>query len=263
MSTISDRLREERLRLDLVQPEMADLGGVGKQSQINYESGKRQPDADYLSRIAAAGADVAYILTGKRTVPALPVIDTNVGLTIRRHYGPVLDLARQATGNDVSAVEERGDGDLGEEYARIPLYDARLAAGSGQQNDHEQITSRVAFRHDWLKQVGIHAATAVLARAEGDSMEPAIYSGDLILIDRSRSELPVRQRLPQDTRPASIYAILIDGMARVKRIERPAEEVLLLMSDNPAYGPEFLTGSAAQTITIIGEVVWSAHTWRE
>ena len=51
----------------MVQPEFADIAGVGKQSQINYESGKRQPDAAYLAAISAAGADVGYILTGERT----------------------------------------------------------------------------------------------------------------------------------------------------------------------------------------------------
>ncbi|REF69739.1 MULTISPECIES: helix-turn-helix domain-containing protein [Paracoccus] len=66
MSSFSDRLREERLRLNMVQPQLAEIGGVGKQSQINYESGKRQPDASYLAAIAAAGADVLYILTGER-----------------------------------------------------------------------------------------------------------------------------------------------------------------------------------------------------
>lgn len=44
-------VREERLRLNMVQPEFAELGGVGKQSQINYESGKRAPDASYLAAL--------------------------------------------------------------------------------------------------------------------------------------------------------------------------------------------------------------------
>jgi hypothetical protein len=35
-------------------------------SQVNYESGKRSPDAIYLYGVAQAGVDVGYILTGSR-----------------------------------------------------------------------------------------------------------------------------------------------------------------------------------------------------
>ncbi|CAD6876114.1 Phage repressor [Methylomonas fluvii] len=66
MSTFGDRLKEERERLRLNQPAFGELGGVRKQAQLHYEGNKRSPDADYLAAIAAAGVDVAYVLTGKR-----------------------------------------------------------------------------------------------------------------------------------------------------------------------------------------------------
>ena len=64
---ISDRLREERERLGLNQVEFGSIGGVKKLAQINYEKGERHPDSAYLAAIAAAGADVLYILTGERS----------------------------------------------------------------------------------------------------------------------------------------------------------------------------------------------------
>lgn len=73
MSSFSDRLREERNRLELNQPDFGLIGGVGKQSQINYESGKRFPDADYLMSIASTGADLLYILTGQRGSSTVPL----------------------------------------------------------------------------------------------------------------------------------------------------------------------------------------------
>ena len=66
MKTIAQRIREERRRLGLNQTEFGVVGGVIKQSQLNYESGTRCPDSAYLERIAAVGADVFYILTGRR-----------------------------------------------------------------------------------------------------------------------------------------------------------------------------------------------------
>ena len=65
MSTIGERLREERIRLGYNQPGFAVLAGLKKQAQINYEKGARHPDSEYLSAIAEAGADIQYIVTGR------------------------------------------------------------------------------------------------------------------------------------------------------------------------------------------------------
>lgn len=64
--TIGSRLRLERERLGLTQDELAKAGGVGRQSQFRFESGQRSPDADYLAAVAKVGADVLFIVTGKR-----------------------------------------------------------------------------------------------------------------------------------------------------------------------------------------------------
>ncbi|RMX18884.1 XRE family transcriptional regulator [Vandammella animalimorsus] len=76
---VGARLREEREALCLSQEAFGRIGGVTKQAQIKYEKGERHPDTRYLAAIAAAGADVLYILTGQRSsalppAPAAPPI---------------------------------------------------------------------------------------------------------------------------------------------------------------------------------------------
>jgi transcriptional regulator with XRE-family HTH domain len=66
--TIGERLKEERLRLGMNQPDFAGIGGVGKNTQINYEKDERSPDADYLAEIGKAGVDLMYVLTGQRSL---------------------------------------------------------------------------------------------------------------------------------------------------------------------------------------------------
>ncbi len=66
MPLLGDRLRAERERRGLSQQELADLCGVTMRSQRNYEKAERQPDAAYLAALAAAGMDMAYIVTGQR-----------------------------------------------------------------------------------------------------------------------------------------------------------------------------------------------------
>ncbi|MEO5347961.1 MAG: helix-turn-helix domain-containing protein, partial [Magnetococcus sp. YQC-9] len=66
-----ERIQEERKRLKLNQTEFASIAGVVLNTQFTYEKNTRTPDANYLRAIAAAGADVYYILTGART-PTIP-----------------------------------------------------------------------------------------------------------------------------------------------------------------------------------------------
>ncbi len=75
MQSLGKRLFDERERLGLSQPALAEVGGVTMRSQRNYEKDERQPDAAYLAAIAQAGADVLYILTGQRSQPVLPTAD--------------------------------------------------------------------------------------------------------------------------------------------------------------------------------------------
>lgn len=70
--TISKRLLEERKRLKMSQTEFAQCAGTTKKSQIEYEKERLPAFAAYLAAIAAAGVDVQYILTGRRS--AEPVL---------------------------------------------------------------------------------------------------------------------------------------------------------------------------------------------
>lgn len=67
MDVFGERLKAERKRLGLKSMELAQIGNVGAVAQSNYERGKRHPDSVYLAAIAAAGVDVQYVLTGRRS----------------------------------------------------------------------------------------------------------------------------------------------------------------------------------------------------
>ncbi len=69
MSTFSERLIEVRKDRKMTQEGFAELGGVKKRSQINYEKGDRQPDSAYLEALSAAGIDVNYLITGEDSLP--------------------------------------------------------------------------------------------------------------------------------------------------------------------------------------------------
>lgn len=59
-------LRSERARLGLTQAQVATIGGVSKTTQVAYEAGAHPPDLHYVGKLARAGFDEVFLLTGQR-----------------------------------------------------------------------------------------------------------------------------------------------------------------------------------------------------
>lgn len=72
------RLREERVKSTLNQPDFAARVGVSKTSQQQYEAGKTPPTVEYLYRLADHGIDPGYILTGQRDGGSLGLLETHL-----------------------------------------------------------------------------------------------------------------------------------------------------------------------------------------
>ncbi len=104
MTTSNERLAEERARLGYGQGEFAALAGVGRGAQANYEKGLRQPDLAYLELAAAAGADVQYIVTGKR---AWSESDLAADLDRYGKAWETLEMALEAAGRELSPAKKR------------------------------------------------------------------------------------------------------------------------------------------------------------
>lgn len=149
----------------------------------------------------------------------------------------------------------------GSDFAHIPLHEAYLSAGPGVTNGEVATIEHLVFRQEWLRRIGIQPEHAALARISGESMAPGIQDGDIVLIDRTKRDIPVSKRT-RVRGPVPIYAFIQDGEARVKRIERPEPSTLLLISDNPSFPPELVTDPHPDSIKLLGQVVWSGHVWR-
>lgn len=145
----------------------------------------------------------------------------------------------------------------GSRFATVARHEASASAGGGFVNFDEDPIDHLAFSKTWLMQNGIQPGASILINARGQSMEPSIYDGDLVMIDRRKSEV----------RNGRIYVYNdpADG-TRVKRLEVVPGHAIIVRSDNPdqkEFPPEYHTGGAMNAIAqnIIGEVVWSGHKW--
>lgn len=137
-----------------------------------------------------------------------------------------------------------------EGFVLVPRYDVAASMGSGAVIHSEQVVDHLAFRAEWVRtELGTSPKNLILISAIGDSMEPSLRAGDLLLIDRSV------ESVKQD----AVYAIAQDGELRIKRIQRLFDGSLIIKSDNPSYEPENLTAGQAERIRIVGRVVWSGR----
>ena len=150
-----------------------------------------------------------------------------------------------------------------DEFARIPLHEVELAAGVGVQNDDEATAADLLFRRDWLRRMGLSPEKASLARVRGDSMQPMLFDRDVVLLDTSRTDVPVGRKRASGAHSRYLVALERDGEARVKWAERPNDDTLVIFSENSVgYGPEFYLRSEIAETRIIGHVVWWCHTVR-
>ena len=130
----------------------------------------------------------------------------------------------------------------------------RAKGGNGNVTpSHEYIVGSISVATEWVRRrlppITSLGALRVI-EAYGDSMEPKIKSGDLLVIDTG-------------IRRADVSGLYIIGRNNtpelelmVKRLQLAHDGGLIILSDNPAYQPERLTHEEAAQVSILGKVVW-------
>ncbi len=157
---------------------------------------------------------------------------------------------RQSTFHPVQAVTQRfpyEDTPATYDLVLVPLVSARLAAGTGSLETEGDIVGHFAFRQDWLCKKG-NPDKMVFMEVTGDSMEPAICSGDMVLVDQSRTQILGH----------AIYAVGVNEEIYIKQVETLPGGRLVLRSINERYAPieVLLHGDLADSVRIIGRVIW-------
>lgn len=196
-----------------------------------------------LARALDVGRAAVSLVKKKDAVPPRWV------LTLAVRYG--LDTAwlesgvgspRPGSGVDHTPMEE--------EFVRVPKVVARLSAGGGSFETDSMVEGYYAFRGEWLRSKG-RAEEMVLMQVVGNSMEPEIHEGDLVLVDQSRT----------DVLAGGIYAVGVEDTVLVKRVEKLPGQ-LVLHSDNTDYSPVRLSGDELESVRVIGRVVWACREYR-
>lgn len=165
-------------------------------------------------------------------------------LGLELYFGP-----KRETATPPPAVEIDG-----EEFAAVVRLGVEASAGAGAFNEDAQIVGKLAFRHDWLRKLGVKPDSAMLITVTGHSMEPTLHPDDIVLVNTAR----------KDVVASKVYALIdLDGATRIKRLFKPDAETLVLASDNrdPSFAPELRRRNEINRLNILGRVVWSGHNW--
>lgn len=210
---LSDRLREARDLLGQSQEAMNPLLGLGKKSWQKYETAVSAPGSAVLAALSRHGINVNWVLTGQ---------------------GP-------------KKISQVAANEIGVQFAILPQRDVDLSGTSKSFVETEPDIGRLAFRRDWLVKQGVKPSDCVLVRIIGDSMEPTLRDGGLVLVDSS-VERPDRD---------GIYALMLDEGLVLKRVQRGFEGELILHSDNAAYRDIELTAEQASKLYLIGRAIWA------
>ena len=126
----------------------------------------------------------------------------------------------------------------------VPKVQARLCAGAGSFEIGEQVEEYYSFQSTWLQNKGTKDRM-VLMDVFGSSMSPEIKDGDTVLIDQSQTDIYA----------GTVYAVGVEDTIMVKRIEKHPRK-LVLLSDNKAYAPIFLSENEMDRVRILGKVLW-------
>ena len=216
-----------RLRLVVAQWPSADrlarATGVSPSAFRKWLKGEAEPSRDRLVALAGtAGVSVAWLAQGEGPEPDLVSLDA------------------RARSPDLAAGAERS------QFHLLPKTAKAAAAGSGEHTS-DGATEFIGFRHDWLRATfNREPDDVILETAIGDSMEPLIGNGDLLLVDTT----------DQSVRNFGVYVIELRTERLVKRVQRKFDGSLILISDNTRYQPEVITPDVATDVRVVGRVIW-------
>jgi hypothetical protein len=127
----------------------------------------------------------------------------------------------------------------------LPEIDIGYSMGGGLVIADHVDGNMVPFPRDWLRSLIRGTFDEVfIARGEGDSMQPTLLDGDIVIVDTAQNAITSQDR---------IWCVGYGELGMIKRLRAMPDRGIMVMSDNPAIQP--FTAYDGE-LHIIGRVVW-------
>ncbi|MEJ0020933.1 MAG: S24 family peptidase [Acetobacteraceae bacterium] len=200
---------------------LARATGVSPSAFRKWLRGDAEPSRERLVALAqAAGVNVGWLANGEGPEPPL-----------------------HGAGSLVA------DDDLPDRHGFLLLPKRPEAAAAGPESPPAPLAVEfLALRRDWVQSTfSIDPEHLLVETAVGESMQPSIQDGDLLLIDSTEKRI----------RSFGVYVLEIAGERLVKRVQPKLDGSLTLISDNTAYEAEHIPPAQAGEISVVGRVLWT------
>ena len=214
MDSFSKRFEEEIERLGTAR--IAEALGISRQTVYNWASSGNAP-LNKLYQLQAIGFRSAYVF-----------------------FGDQEESVQNNLTNELS------------DFATVPRYAVTASAGFGRLAAAEDVIGSLCFSRKWLQKKGLSARDLALIAVAGQSMEPVLHSGDLVLLNLA------------DTQPRSgrAYALRQGDELLVKYCQLMPGGLLRVSSANPDFPPyDIDLGKSAAEVQVLGSVQSSMHEW--
>lgn len=250
-STMGERLRLLRSKLGLTQSEAARKFGILLTTWKKYEAGPSEPGSGALRGLADGGVNINWLLKGEGEM----LLNSDDPQQRQDPYHArsydlgVFDDGKKRHSDQAFSDRMGVSPATLDDFALVPVYDPQASAGRRSCVESAQQTGHLAFRKDWLRDKGLQVKHLAVITAKGDSMEPTISDGDILLIDTSID------KIVDDT----LYILQADHHLIVKRIQQALDGTLIIISDNQRYEKQTIAPDRAKEVKIAGRVKWYGH----
>ncbi|MDD2382753.1 MAG: LexA family transcriptional regulator [Sulfurospirillaceae bacterium] len=131
-----------------------------------------------------------------------------------------------------------------DKFARINYFkDIYASAGGGALNDEEKSEPMLLDEEIVARLGGVQSIKHIQAiNVLGDSMEPTLYSGDVVFINQEY----------KNALKSGIYIVSTPAGLFIKRLQLKSNGMVALVSDNESYALELVN---AENVEILGKVV--------
>lgn len=196
--------------------------GMARGTVDNQLAGRSPPSLETLNHLVELGFSPDWLLRGK---------------------GP----QRAPGGADFAGLVEVS-GPAAKGLVALPLYTApRASAGGGAVEDVET-QKLMAIDEGWLRRTfAVSPRDLALMVSEGESMEPTIRAGEILLFDRGETGTKLRD---------GIFIVRLEGAVMVKRLQMMPGRQLKITSDNTAFEPYTIPLNDGIDFAVIGRVVF-------
>lgn len=200
--------------------------------------------AELARRIGVKQPTISDLINGRsRSSVHLHAIARELGTTPEYLLGETDDPSPRLSDKRIpwrgAEPDPQRDGDLVE----IDQIDLRYGLGATYVDGPVESEKRV-FSRSWLRNFTSSSPEHLFwTVGDGDSMEPTIRSGEVVLIDRS--QMAIRST-------DAIWAFSIGDLGSIKRLRPRRDGMVQILSDNPSVDPD---DAPADDINIIGRVI--------